>query len=373
MKKLLSFVLSIAIILTMAINCFAVEAETFDNISESMNRNAMTDCALIAQSQMDRYGNNQTIIGISEVYNTANELIAYCYNFEPDGYVIVTIADYVPQVVAPNHETPYPHDVVTSGIKYAYGGGLNFWTISTDGMLTDIKTGVKSTVNKESNPFRVDENVSEKQANIAAVLNSCDGKSSIAETGTMVTTRYLPVTYTNASYMCGPIASSIVLYYLYCYKGLNIPSYVFSYYGIPCQGIIEYMLNNGYIVGRSYLNEGMSSYDMVHGTFFGYKGLNTFLNDIGSYYRLGVKWLNGNNYNQQAISEIRQSIASDYPVIISTSSSPDPGLAIDHFYIAYGYIEYLTFTRFIVNDGYGNNGIEINALARNLYDAVLVS
>ena len=42
MKKLLSFVLSIAIILTMAINCFAVEAETFDNISESMNRNAMT-------------------------------------------------------------------------------------------------------------------------------------------------------------------------------------------------------------------------------------------------------------------------------------------------------------------------------------------
>ncbi len=179
--------------------------------------------------------------------------------------------------------------------------------------------------------------------------------------------------YNYGSYECGPIASSIVLYYLYCYKGLSIPSYVFSPYSIPCQGIIEYLLNNNYIVGRSYEDEGMSAYDMVYGTVFGYKGLNNFLTDIGSSITGSIKWLNGNNYNQQSIADIRQSIATDYSVIISTSSSPDAGLVNDHFYVAYGYIEYLTFTRFIVNDGYGNNGIELNALARNLYDAVLFS
>lgn len=366
MKKLISFVICIAFIMTMAINCFAFEAESFDNISEAIKRNAMTDCALIAQSQMDRYNNNKTIVGVSEVYNTADELIAYCYNFEPDGYVIVTIADYVPQVVAPAHETPYPHDVVMSGIKYAYGGGLDFWTISTDGVLTDIKTGMRNTVKKASNPFRIDENVSEKQTNLAAVLNLYNGKSSIAETGTVVTTSYNPRLWKN-TFSCGPQATSIVLAYLHDYHGLTLPSDMYIWASLNNHHILTYLRDKNYLP-----DDAMSAKNLVHGKMFNpsFNGINAFFNDIGSLVSADDK-----GFSSSVIADIMKSIDNDYPAIVGSTADADfdDSSYTEHFLVAYGYIKYLTFSRFIVNDGRGNDGIELNALARNFDSTVLFS
>lgn len=377
MKKIISAVVLLAMLINISLPCYAANIDNkIPNDIVSYSNNVMAECAIIAQSQIDRYNNSQTIIGVSEVYNTAGELIAYCYNFEPDGYVIVTIDDYVPQVVAPAHETPYPHDTIASGMKYVYGGGLNFWTIGTNGVLTDIETGMQSTVSSEIVPFRVAGSAEARQTNLSAVLNAGQIRSANSvnvSTDTMITTSHIPEAFGNQSYLCGPKAASIVLYYLYCYRGLYIPSYVFSYYGSPCQGITEYLLNNGYLIGRNSTGDaGMSAFNMVNGLLFSYTGLDDFLTDIGASSSVRMIWINANSLSD-SISQIKQSILLDYPAIVSTSSTPQSSLIPDHFYVVYGYIDYLTFTRFIVNDVNGNLGIELNAITMNLYDAVLFS
>ena len=116
----------------------------------------------------------------------------------------------------------------------------------------------------------------------------------------------------------------------------------------------------------------MSAFNMVNGLLFSYTGLDDFLTDIGASSSVRMIWINANSLSD-SISQIKQSILLDYPAIVSTSSTPQSSLIPDHFYVVYGYIDYLTFTRFIVNDVNGNLGIELNAITMNLYDAVLFS
>lgn len=193
-------------------------------------------------------------------------------------------------------------------------------------------------------------------------------KNSYSSNETVVTTINLPETWHNASYYCGPQAMSIVLAYLYNYHYLNLPSEMKSVGGsLNNSYIMSYLINQGYLI-----NDGMSAYNMVHGKLFNsnFKGINGFFTSIGSSISADDK-----SFSSNVLTEIKNSIINDYPAIVGTTDHDTFENEFDknHFFIAYGYIQNLTFTRLIVNDGRGHNGYELNAYSRYIDDAVLFS
>ncbi len=103
--KLISCVVISIIICIIAVGTL-ISANTHQSVSD---RDVFAECALVAQSQMNCYGDRH-IKDYSFINDLRFNFIGYCFNFDGGGYVIVTAYDYKPWVVEPDKPSPFPTD-----------------------------------------------------------------------------------------------------------------------------------------------------------------------------------------------------------------------------------------------------------------------
>lgn len=324
----------------------------------------LNNCTTIALYYMN--DDSKQLVGISNLYNSANELIAYCVNFEPCGYIIITIDDYIPQVIARDHVTPFPVLNDLEGYKYVYGGAMNYWLLDDEGIITDIESGDKHEISEVREPFRVCSNKYLRNKSLSIVQNN-DSSSNSRISSSVITgyTRHNPSLWAN-SYTCGLQAVTIIIGYLHDYHSLMLPSSLNSWSNLNGK-LQPYLRDNDYLPDYA---DGFNGSQIVNGSFLhlDYKGINEFFKDNGNSIRGTDK-----SFSSNTISNIINSINNDYPAMLGSSKDTDFNVQSynEHWFVVYGYKKYEVFSVMIVNDGRGHDGIELNALMKNFEEAIL--
>ncbi len=96
-------------IIAMCICVCGFELKSEKEIVPDVSAYALSESWFIAESMMVAVdGDTNKFVSFSELYGFNRNLVAYCFNFEPSGYVIVNIGDYSISVMSAMNQTPYP-------------------------------------------------------------------------------------------------------------------------------------------------------------------------------------------------------------------------------------------------------------------------
>lgn len=336
MKKLLSILCIVLLIFSFSTQVFAYGEEGY------------SDEYIVAKKVLSSFG-TFSLESQVELYNKSGDIEAVCFNFSPNGYVIVNVNDYSIPEFSPSASTPFP-DALDMGAHYVYAGPLNYFIATESNSLMNIKTGNELFVEDLKCSYDV---VPDNHAKEMVL----DNTSGITPRATLsFITRHLPVTWDSA-YYCGLDGCAIELKYLDDYHDDSLLDSTMDT-NLTLQ---KYLLNNKYLP-----NAATTSSDVVNGNFFGgYSGINKFFKDRGCNFKASKK-----KYTNSVLVEMQQSFASDYPVIMGTKPADDWDFG-DHWVIAYGYYyQDLSGAHIIVNDGFGNNSIYVSIEADH-YDDVI--
>lgn len=330
-KKLSSVVLSFILCLT----CTFSPAFAIDHGSVS--------CAQqIAEDVLEQYGDGSYALNSFDyLYNTELQVEAICFNFSPAGYVIVNLNDYSVPEFSPISTSPFN---AAEAQQYVYVGPLNYYVYTNDNTFINLSTNTEISYTDFNYTYTASVNA---QAVETLSTASISPRGSTVE----IFTSHTPVTW-DSSYYCGVDGSAIILKYLDMYHESNLLNSSMDDNG----ELQAYLINNGYIP-----NTGTTSSDLVFGSILsGYTGLNGFFNDRNSSFSAyqGI-------YTSSNTSVITSSLSSNIPVLIGTNPADDWSFG-DHWIIIYGYV-IGTDSYFVVNDGFGNNGIYVTT-ADDHYD-----
>ncbi len=123
------------------------EIYTYDN-EDFILGDTESECRLVAYSYLHSGANDvDTVSSIVPLYNSKSEIVAYCINFSPKGYVVITTYDYT--VARYDYDSDSPcSDIPLDGIYmfvpphaiYHYDG-KNTVTNMYDGYITEYKFG----------------------------------------------------------------------------------------------------------------------------------------------------------------------------------------------------------------------------------------
>lgn len=332
MKKIFAFLCATALLLSVPFTASAVV--TVDYSEEQA----------IAEEVLSTFG-SYAVEECVELYDTGGEVEAICFNFYPQGYVIVNVNDYSIPEFSPEAVTPFPN----SDCHYVYVGPLNYYLCDSNGSLTNIKTEKTGTVDQLNYEYNVLPDNEEK--NISKVRAS----ESVTRASLSFITRNLPAAW-SSSYYCGLDGCAIELKYLDQYHDTTLLNANMDS-NLELQ---EYLLDNKYIP-----NSGTTADEIVNGTFINYKGINKFFEDRGSSIR--ASW---SRYSNSVLVEMQESFDADYPVILGTDPADDWDYG-DHWVIAYGYFyQDLSGAHIIVNDGFGTNNIYLTIEDDHYDDAI---
>ena len=313
------------------------EAETIQTIFPEAER--------IATTLIQDYG-EYTISYKTTLYNIYLTKEAICFSYSPCGYVIVNMNDFSVPEFSPYADAPFMRET-SMYEKNIYVGPLNYYRYNeiTEEVI-EIKTGLRG----KACDF--------KYAYTKSQQMHCDETRKIYdEAGSRSTeaffTNYAPVTWAS-NYLCGLDACAIVLKYLDSHHESGLLGASFDDNG----ELQAYLLNNGYIP-----NEGTFASDIVSG-IDEYSGINAFFSARGSSFTAAYDTYH--DYNPYTIAN---SVANDCPVIIGTDPATDWNYN-DHWVINYGCI--LGTTRyFVINDGWGNDGIFVTVLDDHYDDYII--
>lgn len=295
--------------------CFALcimfapiaHASDSDNITKIEND---LQIVIDRSSKIDLYGNDDNVI-------------AEYYDLNSLGYIIVNKNnnDVIEYSTEDNNLF-----ITNRDQKYYYGGPLNYFVKSADGVnLETIDT--QEVISKEVAILQ--------KTNESLKLPST--RSIPLQSSFTYKTAYNPRTYSyNPNGICGSTASAILLmYYRDHVSSAYVPSNLATSDGVA---LIKHLIK--YIDGAT---PGANYYDMT-------SGLTNYLNTRNVIFR--VQRLN-------IVEGANKLYDGKKPIIVGTLNHPTYK---DHWVVGYGFnSSYGLVNYFIVNNGWGQNGININA------------
>lgn len=322
MKKAVSTILAIVMLLTLSLPpVYATDADL------------MSGAQQVAENKLSAHG-TFTFLSAEPLYNTELELEAACFSFSPCGYVIVNLNDYSVPEFSPSNGSPY-ESITDSAAQCVYVGPLNYYEYTAEDGFVNLTTGASVAADEFNYGYAVEPDASQRAS---ALLPNIQTRGSTVQ----VFTNYLPVTW-DSSYYCGLDGCAIILKYLDAHHESTLLSSSMDG-NIVLQ---KYLLDNKYIP-----DTGTSSTQLVNGTGT-YTGLNDFFSDRGSSFRASRSVYSASS----SIAAIRASLSADVPVLIGTDPASDWDYG-DHWVIIYGF-DIDTEVYFVINDGFGNNGIHV--------------
>lgn len=348
----------------LCVNCFATASSTTSTSSNiDISENCLSEALFLAESFMVGFGGEDNeFASFSELYDLSGNLCAYCFNFEPCGYVIVNVGDYDVPNLSVTNETPFPTLDSSENCVYIYCGLTNYYTLSGDGILTSLLTGEEIDINgmEFDDSSNYDSEAREEMLSLFVGSGLAQFRT---EADILEMTDNEPMPWKN-SFTCGLQALTIELKYLYDKNLFQAPSSLSMMNGM----IQPYLVNNMYIENN--VDVGLNGYDIVHGSFLqlSYKGINQFFEDVGSAVRADDK-----NYTNNNVTLMRTSFVNDIPVMLGTKANMEvtEGVVKAHWYVAYGYKVLNTVEYFVVNNGYGDNGVLL-PVSTDLYDEIII-
>lgn len=275
-----------------------------------------------------------TIIDKKPLYDVNDNVCAYIVSLDPVGYIIFNETD----VIECSHTVDYPID----GNYNYYFGPLQIYKKTDNNYqhLVSKEIVSKDCIESLDNSFKVKQQT--------ALSNEAESKSSITPRYVSEKTLpYRPRTYSyNPDNRCGSTALAITLmYYDDHIDSYMVPDWIANadstgqYFSTLLKPHVE-DINSNY---------GSSAADLSSGAdwYFAYRGVSNQYHSI--------RMIN------PTFDAYRTIIDGNKPVIVLINSHPTYG---NHWVVGYGYYyqSYGTSVRRIlwVNDGWGNNGREIN-------------
>ena len=337
MKKIASVIILVLLIPSLAFYCLADENPL----------TIQTGAQFVADSQISSFGTYE-LQSVSPLYNINSDLEALCFNYSPSGYVIVNVNDFSIPEFSPSSTTPFPYSD-SANSSYVYNGPLNYFSYDNI-KYTNLTSGNCYIYEDFVQVYSIDFN---SQSQEKALFSNRLTRGSSVE----VTTSYLPVTWTSSAY-CGVDACAIILKYLHDHKDYDLLATDYN----ECNELHSFLISACVIP-----DTGTDANDLVAGCTVGltrYVGLNRFFE-----YRESSIRASSSTYSFSLHSDIQSAIWSDYPMIIGTDPASDWSYD-DHWVIVYGYYGSTYIDYFIINDGWGRNGIYVTS-AENHYDDII--
>lgn len=277
------------------------------------------------------YFNNELGISIDEsskinLYGANEQIVANFFRLKDGGYIIIDCQnnDYVEY--STESENLF---IINPDKKYYYGGALNYFEEESTNTIREVTTD--NIVNKkiavlEQNNEDVEMNVDIAQPYVVFPPGSFSRKLS-----------YNPRTYdTNKTGICGSTASAILLAYYYDHiNKIYVDKSLITSNGVALTNKM-----------KSYIEPSTpgSTYTSLP------RGLNNYLSSRGL-----VKTAKKINLKEGA----EKIYSNKQPIIAGVTNHPTYG---EHWVVAYGFtMKSLLVQSYIVNNGWGQNGIVINA------------
>lgn len=301
----ISFLLCFALCI---LNLYPIHANTIDDLTKIEND---LNIKIEQSSKINLYGKDDNVI-------------AEFYRLKEIGYIIIDKSNNNVVEYSTENNNLFINDRNT---KYYYGGPLNYF-IQTSDKTNLIKLDSQEFVNKDAAILQ--------KNNESLMLSST--RNLPVDSSFTYKTPYLPRTYSyNPHAICGSTASAILLMYYHDHvSSAYVPSNLVSADGVSLVKHLVNYIDNDDIEGSSYS-------DVVN-------GLTRYLstkNVISRVQRLDI--VNGASrlYDKKL------------PIIVGLANHPTYE---NHWVVGYGlHSVYGLIDYFIVNNGWGQNGININA------------
>lgn len=271
-----------------------------------------------------------------ELYDSEENPAFLCFSLNDKGYIIINRYDFS----IPEYSLRNSNVFLNSKKKIYYDGPLNYLELSGEELI-DAKSGmVLSTIDEFKIKSRLEMNdklsINEKLKKIDTLMEYKEIYRT--ETEPIVLSHKLETYDYNPDGRCGSVATAILLQY---YDNNINESYVPDRYDYE-NGLINHLVP--YIEGTSM---GSTPEELKN-------GLNDYLDDQNI--------INPANLYSYSISRIKSKIDSDRPIIVDLNNHSTYN---EHWVVAHGYnivdkIILPDIVTVIVNDGWGNNDINID-------------
>ena len=301
------------------------------------------------------------IVSYIPMYDTENQVVAYCFFLLPCGYIIT---DLNGSIVEANFEHSRNYDLLqeASSQTIYYSGPYSYYTLDNSGLLCDLMTD--NLISAEYVQEDIDEFSEKSNSTII------DNYSAMTASARSISFRYdlvnsLRTIEYNPNGVCASTAAAIVLYYYDDYKNSNAITNEFQdstgeslivylstlINGIPPQSATVRQIRNGLLM---YFAEQQLS-NVYSATYSG-----VYIDTTSS-------------------TTINQTISDEFSLFVSLIQNDNPIIVLfnagigetydEHFLVIHGLLQDVSGGEYYayLNDGWGSNNVMLNLKYLNSY------
>lgn len=332
MKKAFAMMLSLIIALSLAVPSLAIDASFSDNRFSQIENTA--------ESFLDNININQNISTYKPLYNLGDKLEAYLFILDGGGYLVVSYKDG--HVIEFSPESLPISLGLSSSDNIYYAGPLSF-CVKEGTSFTNIVTNEQFTAS--SDYYSIDYSPTlTTSSNYGYAVQSTSSSDPLLPN---------PETYISAtSWYCTPTGITNLLQYYHDIYGADVYSGSVSSVTSLANTLVDDYIYNGPLHLSDAVSSHLKNWKL-------YSGLQSYLNrsDVDNYTAV-VTYLTANNVKAQLGTYSRPVLLQIYTASIDDGYK---GTDSTHIVLCYGYWETSMTTYYIVNNGWGSNGVYVCA------------